>query len=170
MVELSQDTIEETKSDGELQLVVFNTGKEDFGIEIMNVQEIIRMANITKIPQSPKYVRGIINLRGKIIVVINLNVVMGMESRDHDENTRIIVTSINDTVIGFVVDSVSEVLRLPSSSVEPAPELVSKKVDSNYLKGIGKLDNRLLLLLDMGRVLTKDEMAQIPAIQEMHNA
>lgn len=170
MVELTQNTIEETKSDGELQLVVFNTGNEDFGIEIMNVQEIIRMANITKIPQSPKYVRGIINLRGKIIVVINLNVVIGMESRDHDENTRIIVTSINDTVVGFVVDSVSEVLRLPSSSVEPAPELVSKKVDSNYLKGIGKLDNRLLLLLDMGRVLTKDEMAQIPAIQEMHNA
>lgn len=170
MVELSQDTIAQTKLDSELQLVVFNTGNEDFGIEIMNVQEIIRMTNITKIPQSPNYVRGIINLRGKIIVVINLNVIIGMESRDHDENTRIIVTSINDTVVGFVVDSVSEVLRLPSSSVEPAPELVSKKVDSNYLKGIGKLDNRLLLLLDMGRVLTKDEMAQIPAIQEMHNA
>lgn len=169
MVELSQDTIEKTKSDGELQLVIFNTGKEDFGIEIMNVQEIIRMTNITKVPQSPDYIRGIINLRGRIIVVINLNVVMGMESREQDENTRIIVTSINDTVVGFVVDSVSEVLRLPSSSVEPAPELVSSKVDSNYLKGVGKLNNRLLLLLDMGRVLSKDEMAQIPAIQEMHN-
>jgi len=170
MEELSQDAIVQAKSDGELQLVVFNTGKEDFGIEIMNVQEIIRMTNITKIPQSPDYVRGIINLRGKISVVINLNVVMGMDSRDHDENTRIIVTSINDTVVGFVVDSVSEVLRLPSSKVEAAPALVSAKVNSNYLKGVGKLDNRLLLLLDMGRVLTKDEMAQIPAIQEMHNA
>lgn len=127
------------------------------------------MTNITKIPQSPSHIRGIINLRGKIIVVINLNVVMGMESSEHDENTRIIVTSINDTVVGFVVDSVSEVLRLPSSSVEAPPELVSAKIDSSYLKGVGKLDNRLLLLLDMGRVLSKDEMAQIPAIQEMYN-
>lgn len=168
MAELSQENVQK-KSDGELQLVVFNTGKEDFGIEIMNVQEIIRMTNITKIPQSPSYIRGIINLRGKIIVVINLNVVMGMESSEHDENTRIIVTSINDTVVGFVVDSVSEVLRLPSSSVEAAPELVSTKIDSSYLKGVGKLDNRLLLLLDMGRVLSKDEMSQIPAIQEMYN-
>lgn len=168
MAELSQENVQK-KPDGELQLVVFNTGKEDFGIEIMNVQEIIRMTNITKIPQSPSHIRGIINLRGKIIVVINLNVVMGMESSEHDENTRIIVTSINDTVVGFVVDSVSEVLRLPSSSVEAAPELVSAKIDSSYLKGVGKLDNRLLLLLDMGRVLSKDEMAQIPAIQEMYN-
>jgi len=91
MPELSHDAIVQTKLGGELQLVVFNTGKEDFGIDIMNVQEIIRMTNITKIPQSPHYIRGIINLRGKIIVVINLNVVMGMESSEHDENTRIIV-------------------------------------------------------------------------------
>ena len=106
------------KSSDELQLVVFTIGTEEFGVEIMNVQEIIRMTNITKIPQASGYVKGIINLRGKIIVVINLNVIMGMEGKEQDENTRIIVADIGDTVMGFVVDSVSEVSRMSEGSVE----------------------------------------------------
>src|SRR5512136_2753016 len=115
------------RSGDELQLVVFNIGPEEFGVEIMNVQEIIRMTNITKIPQASGFVKGIINLRGKIIVVINLNVIMGMASKENDENTRIIVADIGETVMGFIVDSVSEVIRLPSSSVEPAPAVIASK-------------------------------------------
>jgi len=152
------------KSGDELQLVVFNIGPEEFGVEIMNVQEIIRMTNITKIPQASGYVKGIINLRGRIIVVINLNVIMGMEGKEQDENTRIIVADIGETVMGFIVDSVSEVIRLPSSSVEPAPSVIANKIGTEYVRGVGKMEDRLLILLDLDKILSANELHNINTI------
>jgi len=149
------------KSGDELQLVVFNIGTEEFGVEIMNVQEIIRMTNITKIPQASGYVKGIINLRGRIIVVINLNVIMGMESREQDENTRIIVADIGETVMGFIVDSVSEVIRLPESSVEPEPAVIANKIGTEYVRGVGKMEDRLLILLDLDKILNAKELHNV---------
>ncbi|HEY9246220.1 MAG TPA: chemotaxis protein CheW [Candidatus Methanoperedens sp.] len=143
----------ETISEEELQLVAFNVGSEEFGVKIMNVQEIIRMTNVTRIPQAPDYIRGIINLRGRIIVVLNLNKIMGMECREQDESTRIIVTNIGDNIMGFVVDSVSEVIRLSQKNVEPAPPVIAGRIGTEYVLGVGKLDNRLLILLDLDNVL-----------------
>lgn len=154
-----QDT--KAKSGDELQLVVFNIGTEEFGVEIMNVQEIIRMTNITKIPQASNFLKGIINLRGRIIVVINLNVIMGMQNKEQDENTRIIVADVGDTVMGFVVDSVSEVIRLPQNSVEPAPAVIANKIGTEYVRGVGKLEDRLLILLDLDKILSANEMQTI---------
>ena len=151
-----------------LQLVVFQLGGEEFGVEIMQVQEIIRMPEITRIPQSPEYVEGVINLRGKIIVVINLDTKFGLHSKELDEDSRIIIVEVGDNVVGMVVDSVSEVMRLASSSVEPAPEIISTKIKADYLKGVGKLDERLLILLDLERVLSEGEMSQVAAVGEMH--
>lgn len=148
----------------ELQLVIFKLGSEEFGVEIRNVQEIIRMTNITKIPQASGYVKGIINLRGRIIVVINLNVILGMDGREHDANTRIIVADVGDTVMGFAVDSVSEVLRLPESNVEPAPAIITNKIGTEYLRGVGKLDNRLLILLKLSKILGANELRSIHSI------
>jgi purine-binding chemotaxis protein CheW len=153
-----------TRSGDELQLVVFKIGPEEFGVEIMNVQEIIRMTNITKIPQASGYVKGIINLRGRIIVVINLNVIMGMEGKEQDENTRIIVADIGETVMGFIVDSVSEVIRLPESSVEPAPAVIANKIGTEYVRGVGKMENRLLILLDLDKILNANELHNINSI------
>ncbi len=150
--------------DGELQLVVFSVSSEEFGVEIMNIQEIIRMTNITKIPQAPAYIRGIINLRGRIIVVINLNVIMGMESKEQDENTRIIVASIGETVMGFVVDSVSEVIRLQQKEVEPAPSAIADRIGTEYVLGVGKLDNRLLILLNLDKILGAKELHGVKGI------
>ncbi|MCQ6962375.1 chemotaxis protein CheW [Methanolobus chelungpuianus] len=144
-----------------LQLVVFELGGEEFGVEIMNVQEIIRMPEMTQIPQSPDFVEGVINLRGRIIVVVNLSKRFNLQSRVADENSRIIVVEVGKTVVGMIVDSVNEVLRIPKSGVEPAPELVMSKVSKNYLKGVGKIDKRLLILLDLARVLTLEEVAEI---------
>lgn len=157
------DTSFEGKSNASelLQLVVFELGGEEFGVEIMNVQEIIRMPEMTQIPQSPDFVEGVINLRGRIIVVVNLSKRFNLQSRVADENSRIIVVEIGNTVVGMIVDSVNEVLRIPKSSVEPAPELVMSKVSRNYLKGVGKIDKRLLILLDLARVLTVEEVAEI---------
>ncbi len=162
MAELPKDT--KTASDSELQLVVFSIGSEEFGVEIMNVQEIIRMTSITRIPQAPDYIKGIINLRGRIIVVINLNVVLGMQSKEQDENTRIVVASIGDTVMGFVVDAVSEVIRLPEKSVEPAPPVIADKLGTEYVMGVGKLDNRLLILLNLAKVLGAKELHKVQSI------
>ncbi|MCX9012160.1 MAG: chemotaxis protein CheW, partial [Candidatus Methanoperedens sp.] len=114
--------------------------------------------------QAPEYIRGIINLRGRIIVVINLNVVLGMASKEQDENTRIIVGSIGDTVMGFVVDSVSEVIRLPEKSVEPAPAVIADKIGTEYVMGVGKLDNRLLILLNLDKILSAKELHSIQSI------
>ncbi len=141
----------------ELQLVVFNIGDEEFGVEIMNVQEIIRMTNITKIPQAPNYVRGIINLRGRIVIVINLNDIMGMDGKESDQNTRIIVAEMGDTVVGFIVDSVTEVLRLPEINVEPAPAIIANKINTEYVSGVGKIDERLLILLNLHKILNESE-------------
>ena len=149
----------------ELQLVVFRLGDEEFGVEIGNVQEIIRMTSITRIPQAGDYVNGIINLRGRIIVVINLNVVMGMENAvKSDENARIIVADIGNTVVGFMVDSVSEVIRLPTKDIEPAPAIIADRIGTEYLRGVGKMENRLLILLKLDKILGSDKLNSIQKI------
>jgi len=122
------------------------------------------MTNITKIPQASNYVKGIINLRGRIIVVINLNVIMGMQNKELDENTRIIVADIGETVMGFVVDSVSEVIRLPQSSVEAAPAVIANKIGTEYVRGVGKMEDRLLILLDLDKILSSNQIHNVNAL------
>ena len=151
--------MEETqkKIDAELmQLVTFSIGEEEFGVDILKVQEIIRTMEITKVPRAPDFVEGVINLRGKVIPIIDLRRRFSLQSRAHDKHTRIIVIEINNMIVGFVVDSVSEVLRIPSSTVEPPPPVVSG-LESEYISGVGKLEDRLLILLDLDRLLSHEE-------------
>jgi len=151
----------ETHSEELLQLVIFQLGEEEFGLDIMQVQEIIRIPDITRIPHSPDHVKGVINLRGKIITVINLDTRFGMEQKGHDDNSRIIVAEVDENVVGMVVDSVSEVLRLPLSTVEPVPEIISGKINAHYLKGVGKLEDRMLILLDITKVVIDDTPSKV---------
>jgi purine-binding chemotaxis protein CheW len=140
-----------------LQLVTFNIGDEEFGIDILKVQEIIRIMDITKVPSSPPHVKGVINLRGKVIPVIDLRLRFGMDSRTHDSQTRIIVLELHKMIVGFIVDAVSEVLRIQSNTVEPPPPVVAG-IESEYIKGVGKLDDRLLILLDLDKLITNEEV------------
>ncbi len=140
-----------------LQLVSFHLGGEEYGLEILRVQEIIRMMNLTRVPNSPEFVEGVINLRGKVIPVIGLRKRFGLEPRPHDKQSRIVVVEVSGAVIGFVVDSVSEVLRIPADTVEPPPRLA--KTEREFVSGVGKLENRLLLLLDVNRLMTETEQA-----------
>ena len=139
-----------------LQLVTFSIGGEEFGVDILKVQEIIRMLDITRVPKAPEFVEGVINLRGKVIPIIDLRKRFGLASKGHDKNTRIIVIDINDMIVGFIVDSVSEVLRIPADTVEPPPPVVAG-LDSEYISGVGKLDDRLLIFLDLDRLLSQEE-------------
>lgn len=143
-----------------LQLVTFSIGEEEFGVDILKVQEIIRTMEITKVPRAPDFVEGVINLRGKVIPIIDLRKRFGLPTRDHDKHTRIIVIEINNMIVGFVVDSVSEVLRIPASTVEPPPPVVSG-LESEYISGVGKLEDRLLILLDLNRLLSKEERNEL---------
>jgi purine-binding chemotaxis protein CheW len=138
-----------------LQLVSFHIGGEEFGLDILRVQEIIRIQQLTRVPNSPDFVDGVINLRGKVIPVIALRKRFGLEELAHDKQTRIVVIEVKGTVLGFIVDSVSEVLRIPSDTVEPPPRL--GKVEREYVSGVGKLDNRLLILLDVDRLMSDVE-------------
>ncbi len=135
-----------------LQLVGFHVGGEEFGIDILRVQEIIRAQQLTRVPNSPEFMEGVMNLRGKIIPVIALRKRFGLEEAPPDKQNRIVVVEIQGTVLGFIVDAVSEVLRIPADTVEPPPRL--GLVEREYVSGVGKLGDRLLILLDANRLMS----------------
>ena len=137
-----------------IQLVSFKLGLEEFGIDIRKVQEINRMVEITKIPQAPHYCEGVINLRGKVIPVIDLRKKFNMDIEEWTKNTRIVVCEDGANIIGMIVDAVEEVLRIPSSTIEPAPGLVAS-VGTNYINGVAKIDERLLIFLDVTKIISE---------------
>jgi purine-binding chemotaxis protein CheW len=139
-------------TDTVLQFVTFTLGNEEYAVDILSVQEINRITEITKVPNSPDYVEGVINLRGKVIPVINLRKKFGQEEKETDDTSRIIIMEIQNITNGLIVDSVSEVLRIPSSTIEPAPPM-SSGVSSTYIKGIAKLESRLIILIDLDKLL-----------------
>jgi purine-binding chemotaxis protein CheW len=150
----SPDAIKAIGGDELLQLVTFNLGNEEYAVAILKVQEINRMKEITRVPNSPSYVEGVINLRGKVIPVVNLRSKFGLDNKENNEQTRIMIMDIQGITMGLVVDSVSEVLRIPSSTVEPTPPMASN-ISAEFIKGIAKMDERLIILLDMDRLLGK---------------
>ena len=136
----------------EKQLVIFDLASETYGVDIVSVREIIRMQEITKVPRTADFVEGVINLRGKVIPVIDLRKRFGFVQADATKETRIVVVDIGGNDIGVVVDAVTEVLRLSGDSVEP-PTGVITTTDSDYLLGIAKLESRLIILLDLQSAL-----------------
>jgi purine-binding chemotaxis protein CheW len=144
------------ETDEILQLVSFVIENEEFGIDILKVEEIIRLISITKIPNAPDFVEGVVNLRGRVIPVIDLRTRLGHRRKEHDNNTRVIVVNVSGVTLGFIVDSVKEVLRIPKSITEPPPSITTS-IDSEYITAVGKLENRLLILLDLEKVLNLKE-------------
>ncbi|AKB63181.1 chemotaxis protein CheW [Methanosarcina mazei] len=159
-----EDTIEKessSSSEESLQLVSFELSGEEFGVDIMQVSEIIPISKITRIPQAPECVKGLINLRGKIVVVIDLNRRLGFSPRESDSLSKIIIVKVKDTTIGMLVNSVNGILKLPLSSIESTPDMIKSKINSEYLTGVGKAGNRLLILLNLARVLGEEEVDEL---------
>lgn len=146
------------------QLVAFYLANEEYGVEIVQIQEIIRKMEITRIPGMPDFIEGVINLRGKIIPVIDLRKRFDLELTEDTDRTRIIVTQTSDQIIGLIVDGVSEVVHLPSDQIEPIPQTISA-IDAEYLSGVGKLENRLVILLNLDKLFSELEKA---AIEQIH--
>jgi purine-binding chemotaxis protein CheW len=142
-------------------VVRFYVGGDEFGLDILRVQEIIRIQQLTRVPNSPDFVDEVVNLRGKVMPVIGLRRRIGLEDKPHDKQTRIVAVEVNGNVLGFIVDSVSEVSRLPADTVEPPPRL--GKIESEDVPGVGKMDNRFLILLDVDRLMSESEQSMLQA-------
>jgi len=139
-----------------LQLVSFSVAAEEYGLDILRVQEIIRTQQLTRVPNLPDYVEGVINLRGKVIPVVALRRRLGLEPVASDKNTRIVVVEVHGQTLGFIVDAVSEVLRIRADTVEPTPRIGT--MEREYISGVGKLESRLLLMLDLERLMNEKEI------------
>jgi purine-binding chemotaxis protein CheW len=149
----------------ENQYVVFKLNKEEFGIDIMNVKEIIPYEESTQIPNSPDFMEGVINYRGNVIPIINLNKRFKLASKETTGDTRIIVISLKGKEIGFIVDEASQTLRLEEDQIDPTPDIISD-IDRRYIVGVGKIDeSRLLILLDLEKVLTDREIEEINTLE-----
>lgn len=136
----------------ERQLVVFKLADEEYGAPIEQVREIIRFVSITAVPKAPESVLGVISLRGRVIPVVSLRKRFGFSIVEPNEATRVVVSDVDGQTVGFVVDSVSEVLRLDEGNIEPPPE-GGFQADSQFIKGIGKTGNRLIILLELARIM-----------------
>ncbi|MCE5312703.1 MAG: chemotaxis protein CheW [Nitrospiraceae bacterium] len=143
-----------------LQLVTFTLGSEEYAVDILKVQEINRMKEITRVPNSPDYVEGVVNLRGKVIPVVSLRLKFGLANKEADEHARIMIMDIEGITMGLIVDSVSEVLRIPSGIVEPPPPMATS-LSAEFIKGIAKLEDRLIILLDMDKLVGKSNDIQL---------
>ena len=150
----------------EIQLVTFRLAEVDFAIPIEDVQEINRVESITSVPRAPYFVEGVMNLRGNVIPVIDLRKRFEMEFRPYDETTKVIIVKLQEKLVGFVVDSVSEVLRVPKDSLETPPEIIAENIDTRFIKAICKLEekDKIILVIDILNVLSDEEKEKLETL------
>jgi len=140
-----------------IQLVSFMLDNEEYGVEVLKVREIIRMPSITQMPNTPSYIEGIINLRGKVIPVISMRKRFGLMESENNSHTRIIIMDVAGSLTGFVVDGVSEVIRIHNEDIQPPPNMVSGNISQDYITGVFSHADRLLIVMDVDRMFTQDE-------------
>jgi len=147
-----------SKSDELIQLVSFMLADEEYGVEVLKVREIIRMPTITKMPNVPRHVEGIINLRGKVIPIISMRKRFNLMENENNSQTRIIIMDVVGSLTGFIVDSVSEVIRIHGSEIQPPPSMViSGGVSQEFITGVYNHAERLLIIMDIDRMFSEDE-------------
>ena len=145
----------------ELKVIVFALGSEQYGIEVEKVRTIERMMPITRVPKTPAFIKGVINLRGVVIPVLDLRGRFGLAETEATENSRIIIVAANELEVGFIVDAANDVIDIDSDAIDTPPEVVGG-IKAKYLRGVAKLgDNRLLIMLNLSEVLNKDEIIQL---------
>jgi purine-binding chemotaxis protein CheW len=161
-----QSDQESTDAQATRQLVGFVIGEEMFGVDILTVQEIIRDSTITAIPDAPEFLEGVINLRGSIIPVIDLRKRLKLlQPNPSPSRSWIIILTVDGRVTGFIVDRVTKVLTVPVESIKPPPDIVVAGLNSQYVRGVCKLDQRLLVLLDFSRILMAEEIKKLKSLK-----
>jgi len=157
---------EEDSSLNVRQLVIFKLVDGIYGVDIQYVREINRLTKITPIPNAPTFVEGIINLRGTIVPVVNLAQRFGLDKTEHTKDTRIVVIESDGHTLGMEVDGVSEVLRIPANDIDPATNMSTSGIDVDFVEGVGKVDDRLILILNTNKLFSAEERAQLAEIAE----
>ncbi len=158
-----QELMEQEEDTQKNKFLTFQLGNEGYGIEIRHVTEIIGLQPVTQIPELPEYIKGVINLRGKIIPVMDARVRFKKQAKDYDNRTCVIVIDIQELSIGLIVDRVSEVLVIPEEDIVPPPEVGSASFN-RYIHGIGKVENEVKLILDCNKLLREDELSELSNI------
>lgn len=162
---LAEDILVDYQKDSkDVHLVTFNLG-EEYGVPISQVREIVRVGGITMVPNSPSYMAGVINLRGRVLSVLSLRKRLGLSEKEISSASRIVVTEIGSKVIGLLVDAVSHVIKIPRESVEAAPEEVLE-ADTDYITGVGKLNNKMVILLDLDKLLRREKLETADSVHE----
>ncbi|MBU3075265.1 chemotaxis protein CheW [Clostridium estertheticum] len=160
MAEILEEIMETAEDTQKGKFLTFSVGKESYGIEIKFVTEIIGIQEITEVPELPDYVKGIINLRGKIIPVIDVRLRFKKEPKDYNDRTCIVVINIKETTVGLIVDNVAEVINIDDSNIVPPPQMKTG-FHNRYVRGIGKVGNEVKLLLDCDKLLNDEELDKI---------
>lgn len=150
---------------GGREFLTFRLGAEEYGIDILKVQEIRGYDTVTQIANAPPFIKGVTNLRGTIVPIIDLRIKFGLGRAEYDQFTVVIILNLSDRVVGIVVDSVSDVLSLSGDHIRPAPEFGSA-VDTRYVTGIGALEERMLILVDIERLMAGADMGLVDAVTE----
>jgi len=163
--EIAKEDIESEEIEKD-QYLVFTSKSQEFGIQAMRVHEISTPLGITKIPNTPAHIEGIVNLRGRLVSVIDFRKKFRFDVKEHDEDTRVIIVECGGYPTGIIVDSVEEVIKIPDEKVQKLPEGVATSVSQEYITGVGILDNRLVVLLDVDKVLTKTDLAEMESARQ----
>ncbi len=146
-----------------LQQVIFRLDHEEYGLNIMQVNGIEKYQEVVKVPNAPKYIEGIINLRGEVLPIYSLRKKFNLELKEVNDDTKIIVVNTNDMMIGFVVDSVTEILQIEDDTIEPAPKIVTG-VNRKYIKSVAKQEGRMIILIDIDLIVSDEEKAELEEV------
>ncbi|PKR78641.1 chemotaxis protein CheW [Halalkalibacillus sediminis] len=149
----------------DVKVIVFRLKDEEYGVPVEYVGSIERMQDITRVPRAPKFVKGVINLRGVVTPIIDLRERFGIEESTYSESTRIIIVSIDDKDVGMIVDGANDVVDVAESDIEPPPEVVGS-VNVDYIRGVAKINQRLLILLNLDKVLSNDEISDLSTVEK----
>ncbi|RNA69573.1 chemotaxis protein CheW [Alteribacter keqinensis] len=147
------------------KVIVFQIGEEEYGVSVDQVKSIERIQPITRVPNTPGFVKGVINLRGVVTPIIDLRMRFNIEEKEHDNHTRVIIVSVEDMEVGLIVDAANDVMDIEMDNIEPPPEVVGG-IEADYLHGVAKLEKRLLILLNLNKVLSRKELEELKTIEE----
>jgi len=155
---------------GELrQFISFSVGEEEYGLELLRVKEVIRVREITWLPKAPSFVKGIINLRGDVIPIIDLRDKFGLQAKEDTAMTRVIVVEVEGKLMGMVVDAASQVVRIPADQIDPPPPVFGGRAQ-DFITGVGKLEDKLIILLNTDAILTAEERTQLGSLHDQAHA
>lgn len=148
----------------EVKVIVFQLKDEEYGVEVDQVRSIERMQHITRVPRTPDFVKGVINLRGVVTPIIELRKRFGIEETESSDSTRIIIVSVGNMEVGLIVDAANDVVDIPNNIIEPPPEIVGG-IEADYLRGVAKMDKRLLILLNLDKALNSKELKEVQFLE-----